>query len=206
MSPAGICWLTPHKCNFYASNPATSMILICNDGLREWADIWWQKATNKHAARGPYSWNLALVVYRTAVNIWPSPSHCQLARDTADIYVSKQTAKKQTSEQHKAIAQSLIQTRGILTGKKKLLKQKEKEEKFGFHFHLGCRLKKNVQTTWRSAKLGQVPECKQNVLIGIFKSFETLFQGYFEQQDVNKYRDQKSQYEYKFECNLILFL
>lgn len=49
---------------------------------------------SKHAARRQYKWNLAHVVYRTAVNIWPSPSDCQLARGTADIHVSNQTAKE----------------------------------------------------------------------------------------------------------------
>lgn len=74
----------PHYCYDYP--------IIKRENLRR------RRSLNKHAPRWTlwYKWKLALVVYRTAVNIWPSPNDCQLASGTADIRVWKQTVRNYT--------------------------------------------------------------------------------------------------------------
>lgn len=71
-----------------ASKSATATNLSCKNFLR---------VNFQPAASRPWNWSPAHVVYRTAVNIWPSPTGCQLARGTADIHGSKWTARKATS-------------------------------------------------------------------------------------------------------------
>lgn len=59
---------------------------------------------NKRAARRQYKWDLAHVVYRTAVNIWPTPPIPLPTGQKAAQLTSmsqKQTAKKQTSKHHR---------------------------------------------------------------------------------------------------------
>lgn len=112
-APADIHHLPQHSCNFGAGNSATSTILICYDCLGGGWTSDDRKPQRSMPLGGNISGTLALVVYRTAVNIWPSPIDCQLATGTADIHVSKQTAKKQTSE-HCRTPENLVPRQGIL--------------------------------------------------------------------------------------------